>query len=210
MIKLKDLLTLREMKYTNVIKPRHQKKMVKEAPNFSVMVFPQQLPPENDSKTTLKELKYITNLEEGDRESIELYDDIPKAFGELLNQNGINEEQYIELIESVVKQSSRDILYLKYKYNRPRPYQIAEFYGVNLNGTKLDSMNTPSYPSGHAVQGYLVGWVLKSYLPTMSNQIDQLSEAIAQSRLSAKAHFPSDKHYGKKIAGIMYRAFKHD
>jgi hypothetical protein len=44
----------------------------------------------------------------------------------------------------------------------------------------------------------------------MSNQIDQLSEAIAQSRLSAKAHFPSDKHYGKKIAGIMYRAFKHD
>lgn len=29
---------------------------------------------------------------------------------------------------------------LKYKYNRPRPWQTVEFYGIELNGVDMKSM----------------------------------------------------------------------
>ena len=32
-----------------------------------------------------------------------------------------------------------------------------DFKANDLNGTELDSMKTPSFPSGHAIQGYLLG-----------------------------------------------------
>ena len=37
---------------------------------------------------------------------------------------------------------------LKHKHNRPRPYQISDKYGIEIN---LDSKTTqtPAYPSGH-------------------------------------------------------------
>ena len=59
----------------------------------------------------------------------------------------------IKEIEKIIKQSVKYIFELKYKYNRPRPFQLAEVYDMDLNGTRLDSMKTPSYPSGHAIQG---------------------------------------------------------
>ena len=32
---------------------------------------------------------------------------------------------------------------------------------VLINGTELDSMKTPSYPSGHATQGYLLVCIME-------------------------------------------------
>ena len=94
---------------------------------------------------------------------------------------------------------------LKYHYNRPRPYQVAEVYGMNLNGTQLDSMKTPSYPSGHAVQGYLVAEVLSHVDPRNSREYRSVGERIAHSRIIGKAHYPSDKHFGKKVANVLFQ-----
>ena len=93
---------------------------------------------------------------------------------------------------------------LKYKYNRPRPHQIAEFYGINLNGVELDTMRTPSYPSGHAIQGYLLGMYFGDKYPQSRKVFTQLGEDIAQSRIVAKAHYPSDKSFGKVVAEYLY------
>ena len=97
---------------------------------------------------------------------------------------------------------------LKYHYNRPRPFQVAEFYNIDLNGTELDSMKTPSYPSGHAIQGYLIGEYLASIDPTHGDEYKQVGEDIAHSRIVAKAHYPSDKVYGKKIAKFLAQSMK--
>ena len=79
---------------------------------------------------------------------------------------------------------------------------------MDLNGTELDSMKTPSYPSGHATQGYLVGEVLSRFDPDNAVTYRQKAEDIAHSRIVAKAHYPSDKRYGKKISKVLYTGIK--
>ena len=67
-------------------------------------------------------------------------------------------------LEQITKESAKIIYELKYHYNRPRPYQIAEFYGIDLNGTELDSMKTPSYPSGHGTRVFNVNEILQIWV----------------------------------------------
>ena len=111
-------------------------------------------------------------------------------------------------VDDVIYESVRFIMKLKYEYNRPRPFQIAEFYNINLNGTKTDSMKTPSYPSGHAIQGYLVADILSKHNPSNTAEYQRLGEDIAQSRIIGKAHYPSDKKYAKKVAKALFKGLK--
>ena len=111
-------------------------------------------------------------------------------------------------LKKIVRESIKFIMELKYKYNRPRPYQIAKFYDIDLNGTQLDSMKTPSFPSGHAIQGYLLGEYLSSIDSRNSNEYLGLGNDIAESRIIAKAHYPSDKEYGKKVAKALFKGMK--
>ena len=75
----------------------------------------------------------------------------------------------------------------------------------DLNGTETDSMKTPSYPSGHAVQAYLIGELFSSVDPRGSYQYHELVERVAHSRIIAKGHYPSDKSYGKKVAKVLFQ-----
>ena len=207
MINLKELIELRTMRYRKVPKEKHSKRMTMETPNFMDVMIPYNPPHENDSRKTLEELKYLQSLET-DKDYAEKYDDVPKVFVELLKEFNVHTPQKEKIIDTLVDQSRKFIMTAKYNYNRPRPYQIAEFYDMNLNGTKLDSMKTPSYPSGHATQGYLVAEVLKSMMPHMAPELDMVAEDIANSRIVAKAHFPSDKEFGKKVAKIIHQGFR--
>ena len=207
MVNLKALLELRTMRYRKVPKEKHSKRMSMETPNFMDVMIPYNPPHENDSRKTLEELKYLQSLET-DKDYAEKYDDVPKVFVELLKEFNVHTPQREKIIDTLVDQSRKFIMTAKYNYNRPRPYQIAEFYDMNLNGTKLDSMKTPSYPSGHATQGYLVAEVLKSMIPHMAPELDMVAEDVANSRIVAKAHFPSDKEFGKKVAKIIHQGFR--
>ena len=195
------------MRYRKVPKEKHSKRMTMETPNFMDVMIPYNPPHENDSRKTLEELKYLQSLET-DKDYAEKYDDVPKVFVELLKEFNVHTPQKEKIIDTLVDQSRKFIMTAKYNYNRPRPYQIAEFYDMNLNGTKLDSMKTPSYPSGHATQGYLVAEVLKSMIPHMAPELDMVAEDVANSRIVAKAHFPSDKEFGKKVAKIIHQGFR--
>ena len=207
MVNLKALLELRTMRYRKVPKEKHSKRMSMETPNFMDVMIPYNPPHENDSRKTLEELKYLQSLET-DKDYAEKYDDVPKVFVELLKEFNVHTPQREKIIDTLVDQSRKFIMTAKYNYNRPRPYQIAEFYDMNLNGTKLDSMKTPRYPSGHATQGYLVAEVLKSMIPHMAPELDMVAEDVANSRIVAKAHFPSDKEFGKKVAKIIHQGFR--
>ena len=129
-------------------------------------------------------------------------DKVKESFGKL------HEELELEYNEDeagkYLKESSKYIMELKYKFQRPRPYQIAEFYGINLNGVDLDSMKTPSYPSGHATQGYLLGMIYSERYPQYNEEFIRLAEDIAESRIIGKAHFPSDKKAGIELAEKLF------
>jgi len=82
------------------------------------------------------------------------------------------------------------ILYIKNKINRPRPYQIAKY--LNNNEIKIlesNSANTPSCPSGHAFQGFMLFYLIKKHYG-----IELLNYAtdIGNRRIMAGLHFVGD------------------
>jgi hypothetical protein len=194
------------MTYNSGPAGRHKKRMMTPLTLFeNEYALPNQLPPENSSKLTLKEVKYLANIEE-DVEFVKKHDGIKKVFKEALIEL---ELPYIkEELKSLLDQSAKFVMELKYKYNRPRPYQIAEFYGIDLNGTELDSMKTPSYPSGHATQGYLLDMHYSEKYPEHRKKFKQLGEDIAHSRIVAKSHYPTDKTFGKTLAEYLFTLMK--
>ena len=157
--------------------------------------------PENASKETLDELKYLEN-KTIDKNFVEKHDDVTKVFKKLFKELELefNKEEADELL----RQSAKYLMELKYKYNRPRPYQIAEFYHMDVTNFNMDSMKTPSYPSGHATQGYLLGKIYSKRHPEYTKEFTDLGEAVAESRIVGKAHFPSDKEFGKKLAERLF------
>ena len=206
MIKLKELLTINEMSYNEGPSERHQRRMDRITPLFEDLVIEDKPFPENSSRKTLEELKYLATLK-SDKKFVEENDDIKDRFKKLHKELNIefNKEEATDLL----KQSVKHIFDLKYKYQRPRPHQVAEYYGIDLKGTSFtESMKTPSYPSGHAVQGHLLGKFYANKYSQFDKWVGEefikVGEDIAHSRLIAKAHFPSDKEFGIKLAEKLF------
>ena len=203
MIKLKELIELQSMVYTETIKPKHKKRFTRPTPHFyEDITIPKYQPPSNDSSTTLDEVKYLSSIKPNKDVvmKFEEVEDVVKPYAEEL---GIG-----KYVDDVIHESVKFIMTLKYEYNRPRPYQIAEFYGIDLNGLELDTMKTPSYPSGHATQGYLLGKYYSDKYPEDKEHFTQVGEDIAHSRVIAKAHYPSDKRFGETVAEYLYTIIK--
>ena len=206
MIKLKELIELRNMVYSEEIKPKHQDKINRPVTLWDEnIILPTILPPENDSGKTMNEIKYLASIKPNE-ELTKSGDDILENFMPLVEKYGLNVTK--EFLQKLIDESGKFVMELKYKFNRPRPYQVAEFYGIDLNGTQLDSMKTPSFPSGHAVQGYLVGEYLARLNNVNAYEFRSKGEEIAQSRIIAKAHYPSDKEYGKIIAKTLVNGMR--
>ena len=201
MIKLKELLSVNEMTYNDGPTEKHQSKIdyqITLFEDFEISLMPY---PDNSSKQTIDELKELS-LIEGDEEFVKEHDDVDGIFQKKHKELGLEFNR--DEAKDLLRQSSKYIMKEKYKYNRPRPYQLAEFYNIDLNGFDLDSMKTPSYPSGHATQGYLLGKFYSDRHPDYRKEFMRLGEDVAESRIVAKAHFPSDKKAGIDLAEKLF------
>jgi acid phosphatase (class A) len=202
LIKLKELLALNEMKYSTDVKPKHQKKMDMQTSLIkNEMRIPQKPFPENSSKHTRNELHWLLNYNNGiiNEKYVKDGDDVLKPFEEYCKENNLNFDK--KYYEELLKESTKTILSLKYYYNRPRPQQLAEYYGLEeFKDLELSSMKTPSYPSGHSTQGHLMAEVLGKKYPKHYDNFKGLSDMISKSRIMARAHYPSDCEFGEEVA----------
>jgi len=201
MIKLKELLTISEMSYNEGPSEKHQDRIDYPVTLFNEFEMPDRPFPGNASRQTLEELKYLVK-QEGDDESIKEHDDVAKVFKKKHKELGLEFNK--DEIKELLRQSAKHLMELKYKYNRPRPYQLAEFYGLDVSKFNLESMKTPSYPSGHATQGYLMGEFYSERYPEHREEFMEVAEDVAESRIKAKAHYPSDKKFGKELAEKLF------
>ena len=158
MIKLKDLLNLDKIKYSNDVKEKHQNKISMQTKLMSnEMRVPYKPFPENSSKETRDELNWLINYNNKsiDKDFVKNGDDIEKVFKKYCEDNNLNYDE--DYYKQILKESTKTILSLKYYYNRPRPYQLADYYGMEqFKNFDLPSMKTPSYPSGHSTQGHII------------------------------------------------------
>ncbi len=201
MIKLKELLELNEMTYNEGANEKHQSRIDQPITLFEDISISLQPFPENTSKKTLEEIRYLSKVEE-DGEFVKEHDKVAKVFGKLHKDLELEYNQ--DEAKKYLRESAKYIMELKYKHQRPRPYQIAKFYNIDLNGVDLDSMKTPSYPSGHATQGHLLGMIYSERYPQHRKEFIKLGEDVAESRINGKAHYPSDKKAGIHLAEKLF------
>ena len=201
MIKLKELLELNEMTYNEGANEKHQSRIDQPITLFEDISISLQPFPENTSKKTLEEVRYLAEIEE-DGEFVKEHDKVAKVFGKLHKDLELEYNQ--DEAKKYLRESAKYIMELKYKHQRPRPYQIAKFYNIDLNGVDLDSMKTPSYPSGQATQGHLLGMIYSERYPQHRKEFMKLGEDVAESRINGKAHYPSDKKAGIHLAEKLF------
>ena len=88
---------------------------------------------------------------------------------------------------------------LKFYYNRPRPYQLANYYKLKLFPYNSYVAYTPSFPSGHTVQAYVILNVISSKYPTYHSYCKEIIDDVAYSRIYMGEHYPSDNDFAKVI-----------
>ena len=79
-----------------------------------------------------------------------------------------------------------------------------------MNGEKftpLTSVDTPAFPSNHAVSGIVIAEILKMYYPQVSKELDEIANRNADSRVELGVHFPSDVEAGRLLAKELMDRF---
>lgn len=112
-------------------------------------------------------------------------------------QRGIDVE---DLCKDVIEDIKNLIFKLKYFYQRPRPYQLAQYYKLKLFPYKSYSAETPSYPSGHTLEAYVILNVIANKHPNQYQFCKEMIDDVAYSRLYLGLHFPSDNDFAKEVA----------
>ena len=169
--------------------------------DMEISQFKSSPPPRNSSHQTMKEMISLDRINM-DAKTIKKADDIHAYYLEFFDSVG---EKYPKQEVDVLMNDTKPMIYqLKYHYNRPRPYQVAKALDLKFYNQPLETAKTPSYPSGHSIQGVLVGKYLASQYPKHSVAIMKIANDISKSRLAANVHFPSDSVFGEKIALALY------
>jgi len=172
--------------------------------DFNFSKYFDRKPPKNTSLRTYQELMYLKDLPE-DKDFVEKHDDIEGIFKEVCSDNNVEYPE--DLVKELIK--SCTMLELKYHYNRPRPFQLAKYYDIKLGEHVMESMKTPSYPSGHSAQGILIGKVLQTKLPITTDGFLEAGKRISYSRNIGRAHYPSDSELGEIIGNSLYQHIKY-
>ena len=162
-------------------------------------------PPRNSSPEAKSELSTIkelgSNRTQKDINSIKEHDMVATyAIRDYLEENDLlyNTEDITKIVETGAGISR----FYKNKFQRIRPWQLAKELGMEINHMDFpsDSMQTPSYPSGHSLQSRLVAeYYIKKY-PEHRKGLIAAAEECGQGRVKAGGHFPSDHDVGVLIA----------
>jgi acid phosphatase (class A) len=86
---------------------------------------------------------------------------------------------------------------LKAHFARPRPYN----FDASLHPI-CDTNQENAYPSGHALNGYLLAFTLIQLVPEKSAEILARADAYAHNRIICEAHYPSDLEASRRVAYV--------
>ena len=162
--------------------------------------------PLNDSELVKDELNdivdYINSIsDEENKAFLTRYNAYDRSLSQVITttfkQKGIDIENLCEDIISDI----RNLIYkLKYFYQRPRPNQLAQYYKLKLFPYNSFSASTPSYPSGHTLEAYVILNVIADKHPNQYQFCREMIEDVEFSRLYLGLHYPTDNDFAKEVA----------
>lgn len=196
---------LQDLKYKDLRYHTRPTELEKQLP-FNYFIV--DTPPSNDSDLTKKELDEVisTNLTRNpttdqtvlaiDKDPLVLYKSL------LQNKKLIFPQKQFDIMYHILYDIVMD---LKFYYNRPRPNQIAEFYGININVLNTGTHSTPSYPSGHVAYAKLAELLIKDTYPDLDEETEKLTEKVAYARIKQGVHFSSDNLASHTLVSAIYQ-----
>lgn len=141
------------------------------------------------SSQTEEDLEFVKDAEH----------DMKGLFIKFLKLNGADSITK-EDIKEITDQLDPITYNLKYSFNYPRPYQLAAQLELSLYPSQSTDACSPSYPSGHSIDSFVIGGLIGKKIPQLRNEVEKLSEKISRSRLQGGIHFPFDAEFGRQIA----------
>ena len=172
--------------------------------NFNISSFKKMKPPASNTFDAMQEIKALNKIPL-DKNFVKKYDNIEAAFKKTAKEQGVQDYDN-KIAAKLIKDSV--IIELKKYFNRPTPKVSAKKMNVNMKDIEMASMKTASYPSGHSVQGILIGKVLSDKYPQAKSAFKKTAENISYSRRVARAHYKSDSDMGEKLGIAMYDHIK--
>jgi len=164
-------------------------------------------PPANSSQETINELLFLERVTANATEKQILFATEAEINEKKCYSNfaktylGINVTT--KDIEKIFDQTDPILMLLKNHFNRPRPYQLAPQYNVHIKFKVPTECFHPAYPSGHALDSFIMNHVFKTLKPEKSSEIDYFCNEIAYSRFVAGVHYPSDNKISKLLADAI-------
>lgn len=192
------------------ITPGTQDLLDSPTPDWLDRDYPYVAPPGEDH--TLQELDYLVSLIPLRKKWASFIraadEDMTPLFIALCSELGAPCDE--EALDEMASEASILITKLKWLYNRPRPYQVAErhlrlsgqggvFKERDLSVLDSKSAHSPAYPSGHTIQAHLMASRLSETSPQHRKAFMDLAEKVSFSRAVAGYHWPSDLVFGKDI-----------
>ena len=174
--------------------------------DFNTAPLKKMKPRSDNSFDTRMEIKELTKIPLN-KKFVKENDDIEAAFKKTAERNNIKDYDN-KIASNLIKESAPVILKLKDYFNRPRPKVLAKKMNIKMKDIEMDSMKTPSYPSGHSVQGILIAKVLGDKYPKAKKAFEKTGDDISYSRRVARAHYKSDSKMGEKMGDMMYEHVK--
>lgn len=168
-------------------------------------------PPANDSAITNQDLDTVIRSTKArtqreidlvyavDKEPLDLFLPI------LLKHNLVFPKKVFATMYSILSDIVMDI---KYAYNRPRPFQLAKYYGLSIDIIYTKTHRTPSYPSGHMAYACLLANTLSDYYPDHSKHFDEIADLCGTARVIQGVHFPSDNQASANLVKKLYPELK--
>lgn len=168
-------------------------------------------PPKNSSVQTQLELRQIKQAVESVtpevQEDIEGQDERLEAyFEDLLSEAGVDFSS--EDIDDLTSELATVCQYFKLKFDRPRPAQLFDYFGMDVPVMESEMALTPAYPSGHAFAAWFLALYFGQKYPVLKPQLEALAEEIGQNRIKAGVHYPSDYEGGVRLAKAVMPFFK--
>ena len=165
----------------------------------------------NSSKGTREELNqlvdYIEELKK-DPEALKRYraydSSLTRVFAQVIMEQNLGEKG-ADLVDKLLDDTLPLLIKLKFYFQRPRPYQLAEHYKLKLFPFESKSADTPSYPSGHSLQSKLICYVLGNHFPEKFDYFERLAKDIEYSRLYMGVHYQSDVDYSLYISEVIIK-----
>jgi DNA topoisomerase IB/2'-5' RNA ligase len=170
-------------------------------------LIPQVPCPENSSEETRRELAYLLRLQQTARpylaqQVVGTDENATSTLEAYCAKHGLDASGVLP----VVRAARSVLLQVKRLYNRPRPYQLAEYLEPGFHPMPSTTAHTPSYPSGHSAQAVLVALLLSGLYPEHREAFMALAKEVGQHRMVGGYHFPSDVAYGEQIGRVLYES----